>query len=173
MQGSVSQRVKAGPAFYGCLSLAFGIFFLFALLAQIATTQAALAGSGQVNMFKPNWQILVQIPRLIGFVGPDFTAREGSSVLISWFISLAYVGMVVGNEIFDDIRRGKGVLITALFRIGMFLIAAYNFWSDFQYGLMVFEGFAGAFLFAVIVSFIVAFSGLLCAEFAEKAYKAI
>lgn len=166
----VSPKKKASPAFYGAVGATFLGFFGFGLLAQIGTTQAALLGGQAVDMFKPNWEILLQIPRLFG-APPPFSGKEAAAVVISWFISLAYVGCVVGNEIFDDVKSGKGFIFTNLFRVGIFVMVAYNFWTDLQYGYAVFEGGWGAFLFAVVVAFIVAFAGIIGVDFFEKAYK--
>ncbi len=166
-----SVKKKASPLFYGVLGFVFLGFFLMGLLAQIGTTQAALLGGGSVDMFKPNWEILLQIPRWLGVLPPPLSGKEGAAVVVSWFISLAYVGCVVGNEIFDDVKSGKGPIFTNLFRLGIFTMVTFNFWTDFQYGNAVFGGGGGAFLFAVIVAFIVAFAGVIGVDFIEKAYK--
>jgi hypothetical protein len=168
---NMSPKRKASPAFFAGLGACFLFFFAMGLLAQIGTTQAALLGGQSVDFFKPNWVILIQPLRLIGIIPPAFSGKEGAAVVISWFISMVYVGCVVGNEIFDDVKTGKGVIFTNLFRVGIFAMVIFNFWTDFQYGIAVFEGGAGAFLFAVVVAFIVAFAGIIGIDFIEKAYK--
>ena len=56
-------KVQASAAFYAFLGAIFMIVFIFALLAQISTTQAALTNSREaINMFQPRWQVLLQIP---------------------------------------------------------------------------------------------------------------
>ena len=164
-------KKKASPVFFVGLGLVFLVFFVMGLLAQIGTTQAALMGGQAVDMFKPNWEILLQPLRLTGMVPPPLGGKEAATVVISWFISIVYVGCVVGNEIFDDVKSGKGIIFTNLFRVGIFLMVGFNFWTDYQYGNAVFGGGWGAFLFAVVVAFIVAFAGVIGVDFLEKAFK--
>jgi hypothetical protein len=161
---------KAGPPFYGVLGLLFLGFFAMGLLSQIGTTQAALLGGGTVDFFKPNWEILLQPLHIVGLL-PPLSGKEGATVVISWFISLAYVGCVVGNEIFDDVKNGKGPIFTNLFRVGIFAMVSFNFWTDLQYGTLIYGMGGSAFLFAIVVAFIVAFAGVIGTDFIEKAYK--
>jgi hypothetical protein len=152
----------------------FLAFFLIALLSQIGTTQSALLGEGQsVNFFRPNWEILLQLPRLVGFMPPAFSGREGATVLMSWFISLAFVGCVVGNEIFDDAKRERASFLHGCSALH------YGVWSVSISGLICsMEARSSAsvgvrFLFAIIVAFIVAYAGVLGVDFLEKAYKSL
>jgi hypothetical protein len=161
---------KATPWFFGGVGAMFLFFFAIGMVAQISTTEATLLG-GSADLFKPNWGVLLQLPRLVGILGPALDGKESAAVFLSWFISLVYVGCVAGNEIYDDVKTGKGILFTNLFRVGIFLMVAFNFWTDLQYGHAIFDGDAGAIGFAVVVGFVVAFSGVIGVDFLEKAWK--
>jgi hypothetical protein len=171
---AIKGRVKAGPAFHGSLGVVFLFLFLIGLLSQMETTQIALLGGTQpIDVFRPNWLILIQPLQLIGILPPPLSGKEGTVAFTSWVITIIYIGCVVGNEIFDDAKKGKGVIFTNLFRVAIFSLLAYDFWTDFQYGAVIFGFGWSAFIFALAVAFVVAFFGIIGTDFIEKAYKGL
>jgi hypothetical protein len=137
------------PIFRLLLGVLLLLFFLLALMLQIQTSESFLLGSGPVAL-AADWGILRQPYDLLrGALSMDMA----KAVIWGWGIELVYLVCVIG-EVSVHGRLHK------LFRTGAVILVGFDFWTDLQYGNIA-SGFWGQFAFAAIVSFIVAFFGII------------
>ena len=125
------------------------VFFLLALLLQIQTSEAFILGGGPISL-AANWGVLRQPLDLAQGLLPMEMAK---AVIWGWGIELVYLVCVIG-EVSVPGRLG------GWFKTGAWILVGFNFWTDLNYGSMP-SGFGGQFAFAGIISFIVAFFGVI------------
>jgi hypothetical protein len=131
------------------LGLVLITFFLLALMLQIQTSEAFLLGGDPVTL-APNWGVLSQPALLARGLLP---LNEAKAVMWGWGIEMVYLVCVVGEVAVHNRLQGY-------FKTGAFLLVAFNFWTDFNYGNLP-SGFGGQVAFAGITSFVVAFFGVI------------
>src|SRR5438105_2085623 len=152
IHGTVSY-VAANRGNVPILRLVLGLvlvgFFLLALMLQIQTSEAFILNGSPVTL-AANWGVLSQPIELLQGKLPIDMAK---AVMWGWGIELVYLVCVIG-EVSVHGRLG------GWFKTGAFVLVAFNFWTDFQYGSLA-SGFWGQVAFAAITSFIVAFFGML------------
>ena len=124
-------------------------FFLLALMLQIQTSEAFILNGGATSL-AANWGILLQPIHLIQGTLPINTAK---AVIWGWGIELVYLVCVVGEVTVHSKLKGW-------FQTGAFILVVFNFWTDFNYGLLP-SGLGGQIAFAAITSFVVAFFGVI------------
>ncbi len=151
--GNAVSYVAANRGNVPILRLVLGLvlvgFFLLALMLQIQTSEAFLLGGSPVQL-AANWGVLSQpIDLLQGKLALDIA----KAVMWGWGIELVYLVCVIG-EVSVHGRLNKW------FKTGAFILVAFNFWTDFNYGNLA-SGFWGQVAFAAITSFIVAFFGIV------------
>lgn len=163
-EGTVSSSIghshrsgHPGP-FILAVGAGFLILFVVALMTQIQTNEAFITHAGQVNVYKPNWDILFQIPNLV--LG-NLNASDAAATIFGWGIELIYLGFIIGYELLQDgIHTRSGQFMASLFKTLSWAIVAFNGWTDFNYGSLG-GGFWGHMGFALITSFIVGFFGTI------------
>jgi hypothetical protein len=152
IHGAVSY-VAANRGNIPILRLLLGVllvgFFLLALMLQVQTSEAFILNGSPVTL-ATDWGVLSQPIELIQGGIPIDMAK---AVMWGWGIELVYLVCVVG-EVSVHGRLG------GWFKTGAFILVAFNFWTDFQYGSLA-SGVWGQVAFAAITSFIVAFFGML------------
>jgi hypothetical protein len=143
------------PGFVVIVGIGFLVLFVIALMMQVQTNEAFITHQGAVNVFHPNWQILMQVPNLLaGNLSPE----EAMSTMFGWGIELIYLGFIIGYEILISAAHRSGSLMAGIFRTGAWLCVAFNFWSDSNYGTIG-SGLIGHLGFGIMCSFIVGFFG--------------
>src|SRR6266700_2000020 len=125
------------------------VFFLLALKLQVQTSEAFILNGSPVTL-AADWGVLSQPIELIQGQLPIDMAK---AVMWGWGIELVYLVSVIG----EDSVHGR---LGGWFKTGAFILVAFNFWTDFQYGNLA-SGAWGQIAFAGITSFIVAFFGIV------------
>lgn len=151
-----------------------GILFLFfwgiGIITQIQTNEAFIAHSGEVNVYRPNWSIIMQPLSLVG-VGEAPNANDAVAIIFGFGIELIYLGFIIGYEVVHDtVQQSSGKLMASLFRSGSWAIVAFNGYIDFNYGTLG-SGFWGHFFFALMTSFIVGFFGTIGMHLIQAGWK--
>jgi hypothetical protein len=167
--GGVAVRSNHHPWFILILGVAFLALWVIGIMTQVQTNEAFITASGQVNLYKPNWEIFMQIPNLVlGFS----SAQEGSATLFGWGIELIYLGFVVGAELLHDAAARSGQTMAGIFKSLSYAIVVFNGWTDYNYGSFG-SGIGGHLLFACIMSFIVGFFGTIGMYLIESAWSRV
>ncbi|GHO96085.1 hypothetical protein KSF_061330 [Reticulibacter mediterranei] len=137
------------PILKGLLGVVLIGFWLLALMLQIQTSEAFILKSAVIS-FAPDWGILLQPVQLLH---GELSMNMAKAVMWGWGVELVYLVCVIG-EVAVQGRLG------GWFKTGAFILVAFNFWTDFNYGNLP-SGMGGQLGFAAITSFIVAFFGLI------------
>ncbi len=152
-----SQRNGHPALFIFIVGAAFLALFLVGVMTQIQTNEAFIQNAGQVDVYKPDWAILLQIPNLVlGNLSPG----ESVATIFGWGIELMYLGFIIGHELLQHSVMRSGILMANIFRTGAWIIILFNGWTDFTYGTLG-GGFWGHAGFAAVTSFIVGFFGTI------------
>jgi len=126
-------------------------FFLLALMMDVQTSEAFLLNGGKVAVQSLDWAILRQPFDLLE--GNVHDMNLAKAILWGWGCLLVYLVCVVGETTVHNRLAG-------LFKTGAFVIVAFDFWTNMNYGTLP-SGVGGQIGFAAITSFIVAFFGVL------------
>lgn len=161
-------RRSGHPAlFIIIVGVGFLILFIVALMTQIQTNEAFITHAGAVNVYKPDWSILVQVPSLIlGNLSPG----DAAATIFGWGIELIYLGFIIGYEILQDSVQRSGQFMAGLFKTLSWVIVVFNGWTDFNYGSLG-GGYWGHLGFALVTSFIVGFFGTIGMYLIESGWK--
>lgn len=164
-----STNTKQGhpAAFIMVVGVAFLALFIVGVMTQIQTNEAFITHAGNVNVYKPDWSILFQIPSLVmGNLGPD----EAAATIFGWGIELIYLGFIIGYEMLHNSVQRSGQLMASVFRTLSWVIIVFNGWTDYNYGTLG-GGAWGHFGFALVTSFIVGFFGTIGMFLIEQGWK--
>jgi hypothetical protein len=126
-------------------------FFVLALMMDVQTSEAFLLSGGQVTFQSLNWTLVLQPVDL--FQGHIHDWNIAKAIMWGWGCLLVYLVCVVGETTVHG-RLGN------IFKTGAFLIVAFDFWTNLNYGTLP-SGWGGQIGFAAITSFIVAFFGVI------------
>lgn len=130
--------------------------FVVVLVAQIQTNEAFITHKGNVNIFQPDWGIILQIPAL---VTGGLPADQAAAAIVGWGVELLYLGFIVGYEILkDSVHSASGPAMARIFRSLGFVLIAFNGYTDYLYGTLG-SGIGGHLAFALMCSAIVAYFG--------------
>lgn len=142
--------------------------FLVAFMTQIQTNEASILHSGQVEIYRPNWAILAQIPVLLfGGASP----QEAMATIVGWGIELLYLGCVVGFDNMHDSAGQGGWIMARVFLLVSIGLALFNWWNDFNYGTIgVIDGQWGHIIFACMTSFISGYFGTIGLHLIERGW---
>lgn len=141
--------------FIGLMMLAL---FVVVLLAQIQTTEAFIQHKGNVDIFHPDWGIVLQIPALIT---GQLSSSDAAAAIVGWGVELLYLGFVVGYEILkDSVHVASGLTMARIFRSLGWVIIAFCGYTDYLYGTIG-SGVGGHLAFALMCSAIVAYFGTI------------
>jgi hypothetical protein len=131
-RGIGDKMKKHAPILYLIGGIAFLLFWFIALMTQIQTSEALIMHSStKINVFAPDWSILMQIPNLL--IG-HLSANEGKATIWAWGIEVLFLGVFLG---WDEMRTAvspTGKFLTGIFEFSIIGIIIYNFVSDFMYG---------------------------------------
>src|SRR5689334_3807011 len=73
------------PKFITLVGIGFLILWVVALMTQIQTNEAFITNAGQVNAYRPNWQILWQpIALILGELSP----QDAIATIFGWGVEL-------------------------------------------------------------------------------------
>lgn len=131
------------------LGVVLVLLFLLALLLQIQTSEAFLLNGKAVGL-AANWGVLRQP---IDLAQGNLSMDMAKAVMWGWGIEMIYLVCVVGEVAVHGRLHGW-------FKTGAFILVAFDFWTDFQYGSLA-SGIWGQIAFAGVTAFIVAFFGLI------------
>ncbi len=144
----------------------FLLFFVVAYMAQIQTNEAFITNAGQVNVYKPDWLILMQPVNLVlGNLSPS----EAMATIFGWGIELIYVSFIIGYEMMKHSSSRSGVMMSKIFITMSWGLVGLNWWTDYNYGTIG-GGIAGHIGFACMISFIVGFFGTIGIALLEHGY---
>lgn len=146
------------PIFIGIVAVGMLAIFTVGLMGQVATNEAQITGNGSVDVFKPDWDLFTQIPRM--FTG-DLPGQLGMAAVVGWGVVLLYLGCVIGYEHLHKAASKSGNLMAKLFKFGVIAIIIYNMYTDFKFGTIGINGFWGHAIFAIMMSFIVGYFGTM------------
>ncbi len=160
------RRGGHNPLFIGAVAILFLAVFVIGFLGQIQTNEAPLLGGANIDVFQPNWAVLMQIPNL--FMG-TLSANEATAAIVGWGIEILYLGFIVGGvELMKDAAHRSGRVIGSILITGAIGIVIYGMYNDYRYGTMPYLGHIG---FAIMMSFIVGFFGTAGIYLLEKAWQ--
>ena len=142
--------------------------FALALMMQVQTNEAFLLHGGQVNIYKPNWAILMQIPNLM--LG-NLSASEAAAAFFGWFVEAVYLAFIIGYELTISAVEKSGQRMAKWFRTAAFGIVGLNIITDYNYGSIGFNGWMGHLLFALFLSIAVGFFWTIGIAFLELGWK--
>lgn len=140
-----------------------GILIILGFLAfmmQIQTNEASLLGQQVVNVFSPNWSILIQPIQLAfgALFGNALDASHAQVDFVGWLVECIFMGCTISYPSFKSSFDSTHQLIAKAAFVVMIGIIIYNGYNDFTYGSFVTVGFLGHFLFALLMSFAVGFA---------------
>ena len=147
------------------LGAAFLVFWAMASLLQVQTSEAFILRGPTVS-FVPEWSVVLQ-PWLL--VQGHLSTSMAKAVLWGWGIELIFLLCVVGYEVAHESVRASNQRLAGWFRTGMFVLIAFNGWTDFQYGQLASGGW-GQLAFALITAFIVMFFGVVGLRLLESGF---
>lgn len=130
--------------------------WIIAFTTQIQTNEALIIPTQSVSLFSPNWAVLWQIPQLM-FGGLD--PQQAMAYFVGWMIEAFLVAASSSFQHLNDSfsRSHEWMRNAALFiTVGL---SALNGYTDFTYGSFITVNWMGHLLFAVLVSFTVAYAG--------------
>lgn len=154
-------KVKKGHAswFIIIVGLGFLAMFLVGVVTDVETNEAYILNQGQVNIFKPDWSVLMQIPSLVA--GNDMSAADAEADFVGWGTELIYLGFIIGYELMHThVHTASGELMGKIFRVCAILIVLFNIWTNSHYGSLG-SGTGGHIAFAAVLTFVVGFFGTL------------
>ncbi len=131
------------------LGVVLVLLFLLALLLQIQTSEAFLLNGKDVGL-AANWGVLRQP---LDLAQGKLSMDMAKAVMWGWGIEMIYLVCVIGEVAVHSRLHGW-------FKTGAFILVAFDFWTDFQYGSLA-SGIWGQIAFAGVTAFIVAFFGLI------------
>jgi len=145
------------------------LMFTVATLIEIQTS-AAFMLRHSTHSVKPDLSVIMQIPNLVqGKLGHS----EMIADFFAWTFELIFLFCAFCYEHAHGAVRDANRHLTQLFVWGMFIVGAFQFWSDFQYAEGIASGFWGQLGFAFAVSFCVFFFGIIAAKLYEIGFSSI
>jgi hypothetical protein len=137
----------------------FILFFGIALMTQLSTNEAWNAGAASIDVYKPNLGVFLQIPFLIlGWLPAD----QVRPVMFGWTVELVFLAVTWGGfELIHRSAHSAGRILGVFFEIVAFGCAAFNFYTDYQYGTIAPGQEWGHAGFAFATSFVVAYFGVI------------
>jgi hypothetical protein len=136
----------------GVFVLLFGVVVFVVTAAvtmlEVQTSEAFILHSSQVSLL-PNWSLINQIPELImGTLSPIMV----KPTLYGWGGELLYAAFFVLWQVMRRAMKKTHPFVGKVFFVGQFVILAFQFWSNLQFGTADFWGdFWGQLGFAFIL----------------------
>ncbi|SRR6266702_3314914 len=163
-----STAKKGHPAlFVGTVAAGFLVMWVVGIMTQIQTNEAYITNSGQIDVYHPNWLIMLQLP---GLITGNMSSTEARSSVFAWGIELVILGLIIGYEVLHDAASKSGPIMAKVFIGCVVVISFFNAWTDHQYGSFG-SGEAGRWGFAIVTSFIVGFFGTIGMHLLSIAWK--
>jgi len=125
-------------------------------LLEVEATESWLL-QGAIVTFIPNWDILLQIPRLLS--GHNVTIAEAKAIIFGWGIEFATLVIIVSYDTAKDAVRNANPRIVTMWQSSVVVIFLFNVFTNFQFGSLG-SGLLGQIAFAVFVSFISLYFGI-------------
>jgi hypothetical protein len=155
----------------GILGLVITAFFLVTVVLQIQTNEAWVTGATQasVSAFHPEWAVLLQP---VTFVQGKMSTTEAIATMIGWGIELVNLVCIVAYDIAHHAVESSNKHISGWWKTIVLLIMAFNIYTDYRFG-QVASGFWGQIAFAIIVTVVVFFFGIIGPRFVEHGFAGI
>lgn len=134
-------------------------FFSLCFLTQITTNEAWIQGQSTVNVYQPNFGILLQpILIFVGHIGPvTLDGVPTAAVVFGWGIEVVYMAFsVVGFELIHHSVHQAGRILGFTFEILALGAVAINWYTDYAYGSLG-SGEWGHAIFATMTAFVVGY----------------
>ncbi|GAC1694650.1 MAG: hypothetical protein PVS3B3_18860 [Ktedonobacteraceae bacterium] len=123
----------------------FGGFAVALILLQVSTTEAGIQGY-HVTSVVPNFDLLRQIPGIFqGGLGASQMAA-----LYAWLLEFLYIGLAVVNDIVSDGLSVASKFFGGLIKVFIFIIYAFNYYTDYKSGIRLGPGDGGSWAFATV-----------------------
>ena len=158
---------RHAPWVYLVVAAPFLILFLLGFIFDLQTSEAFIMGGGPVDMYHPNWGILLQLPLLLAGKLDPVTAK---AAFWAWFIETLQLGTIVGLVEMRHAVSVAGKIILLIFDACTIVIIGYNVLGNYNYGTIG-TGPWGQFGFAFAVAFAVAFFGVIGIWFIDLGWK--
>lgn len=135
----------------------FLAFFALGLMTQVETNEAFIDHVANIDVFRPNWSVFIQLPGLfLGWYDPDMYR----AVFFGWFIEIIYIGLTfVGIELVHQMAHQAGLILGFLFEVIGFSAVCFNWYTDFNYGTLGSADWWGHFWFACVTAITVGYFG--------------
>lgn len=154
---SAGRRSGHHPLVIVIVGIGFLVLFVIGFMTQIQTNEAFIQHAGNIEVYKPNWSILLQLYYL---VQGQLSASDAAATIFGYGIELIYLGFIIGYGMLEDAVSASGQVMARIFMSGAWGIVVFNLWTDYNYGSLG-GGFWGHVGFAAATSFIVGFFGTI------------
>lgn len=156
---STSRSHAGGGLADGALLLILGagfvIFWFMCFMTQITTNEAFIDHAKNINVYRPNLGIFVQIPMLM--LG-QIPADEITGVVSAWAIVMILLALTIGGfEMIHNAVHQSGRILGIIFEIIAFGVVCFNWYTDYYYGAVGSNTDWGHVFFACITSVVVAY----------------
>lgn len=132
------------------IGVLFLVFWVVCVITQITTNEALISGEHTINVFRPDWSVLVQ-----PFYFAIGQSTNPMAVLFGWGIEILYLGFsVAGFALVRGSIHQSGKVLGFIFEVLSYGALGVNWWADYSYGTLG-MGDWGHFLFACMTAFIV------------------
>lgn len=140
------------------LGLLFMSLWFILEMVDIAASEA-LYTHDRVTSFTPEWNLLLQIPRILTGAGPAMPVQEAKGAIVAWILATCSLACIVGYDLARDAVKHANPKLEKAFGGGLIFFAVVDFWANFQYGPGG-SGFWEQLLFSIAVTFAGFFFGL-------------
>lgn len=161
-------RKDKNPAPIMGLGAVLMCFWFMCSLIEIEATESWIVPN-TIN-FKPNWDILMQIPQLI--TGKGLDTAHAQAAFLGWGVEMVTLVIIIGFDIAAESIAHANKDLVDIFKTGMVIIAIFNLITNLQFGTLG-NGFFGHLAFALVLSFVSWFFGLVGFRFIEHGIKII
>lgn len=112
-----------------------------------------------VKSFTPEWQLVLQIPRILTGAGGAMSVAEAQGSIVAWVLAACSLTCVIGWDLAHDAMRHANPRLIGLFGSGLVIGAIVDLVANFMFG----PGggtWWGQALFAIVVTFAGLFFGV-------------
>lgn len=121
----------SGPLIW-CGLLLMSLWFIL-WMVDIAASEAIYTHA-KVTSFTPEWDLLLQIPRIITGMGPAMPIREAQGSIVAWVLAACTLVCMVGFDHARDAVKHANHRLDRWFATGLVFFACIDFVSNAMYG---------------------------------------
>ena len=168
VEGSVSYAHSTRHAWAALiLGVVLLIIFIWGLMLQLQTSIAAILKTGEVTVSFSNFEVFMYIPNM--FLG-KYPLGFAMAVFLAFAIECAYFVAIWFFDRSIHAIAQSGWFMVRFWCVGLLLCVIYNMVSDYSIGVLG-SGPWGHLAFALLMTFVESFFGLLGVEFIRMGWR--